>query len=123
MKITDIRLARLSIPLRTPFKTAVRTVTHIEDVLVKIFTDQVATGCGSAAPAPAITGDTSGSIMAAIEGPVKKYLLGCAIENFEEVIAKLHALPGVNAGARAAADIALYDLYGRLHASPVYTLL
>jgi o-succinylbenzoate synthase len=123
MKISDIRLGHLSIPLRTPFKTAVRTATHVEDVLVKIFTDQGAVGYGSAAPAPAITGDTSGSIRAAIEGPVKKYLLGRAIENFEAVIAQLHTLPGVNAGARAAADIALHDLHGKLHGSPVYKLL
>jgi len=123
MKITDIRLGHLSIPLRTPFKTAVRTVTHVEDVLVTIFTDLDAVGFGSAAPAPAITGDTSGSIRAAIDGPVKKYLPGCAIENFEEVIAQLHTLPGVNTGARAAVDIALHDLFGQLHASPVFKLL
>lgn len=123
MKITDIRLGHLSIPLRTPFKTAVRTVTHVEDVLVKICTDQGAVGCGSAAPAPLITGDTEGSIMAAIEGPLKKHLVGRAIEDFEGVKMQLPGLPGVNNGARAAVDIALYDLYGQLHGLPVYKLM
>jgi o-succinylbenzoate synthase len=123
MKITGIRLGHLSIPLRTPFKTAVRTATHIEDVLVTICTDDGAVGFGSAAAVPAITGNTAGGIRAAIEGPVKNFLLGRNIENVEEVMAQLHALPHVNNGARAAVDIAVYDLYGRLHTSPLYKIL
>jgi L-alanine-DL-glutamate epimerase-like enolase superfamily enzyme len=123
MKISDIRLGQLSIPLRTPFKTALRTITRVEDVLLTISTDQGAVGYGSAAPVTPITGDTADGIRAAIAGPVKKYLVGRAVENFEDIIAQLHALPGVCAGARAAADIALYDLCGRLRASPVYKLL
>jgi len=123
MKITGIKLGHLSIPLRTPFKTAVRTATRIEDVLVKIVTDDGAVGFGSAAAVPAVTGNTEVSIRTAIEGPLKHFLLGRAIENFEELMAQLYALPGVNAGARVAVDIALYDLYGRLHTSPLYKLL
>ncbi len=123
MKITGIKLGHLSIPLRTPFKTAVRTATHIDDVLVTLCTDDGAVGFGSAAIVPAVTGNTEVIIRAAIEGPLKHFLLGRAIENFEELMAQLHALPGVNAGARAAVDIALYDLYGRLQALPVYKLL
>jgi L-alanine-DL-glutamate epimerase-like enolase superfamily enzyme len=123
MKITGIKLGHLSIPLHTPFKTAVRTATHIDDVLVTLCTDAGAVGFGSAAAVPAVTGNTEVGIRASIEGPLKHFLLGRAIENFEELMAQLHALPGVNAGARAAVDIALYDLYGRLRTSPLYTLL
>ncbi|MDD4864959.1 MAG: hypothetical protein PHE38_13230 [Alishewanella agri] len=39
MKITDIRLGMLRVPLKTPFKTALRTVNQIEDVVVIIETD------------------------------------------------------------------------------------
>ena len=42
MKITQIRTGLLSVPLRTPFKTALRTVTHVNDVIVEIHTN---TGC------------------------------------------------------------------------------
>ena len=59
MKISDIRLGQLSIPLRTPFKTALRTITRVEDVLLTISTDQGAVGYGSAAPVTPITGDLS----------------------------------------------------------------
>ena len=39
MKITNIRLGRISVPLRVPFKTAVRSVSSVEDVIVEIHTD------------------------------------------------------------------------------------
>ncbi len=39
MKITDIRLGMISVPLRVPFKTALRSVNSVEDVIVEITTD------------------------------------------------------------------------------------
>ena len=39
MKITSVRLGRISVPLRTPFKTALRSVSSVEDVIVEIRTD------------------------------------------------------------------------------------
>src|SRR5690606_13819953 len=39
MKITDIRFGMLRVPLKTPFKTALRTVEAVEDIIVMINTD------------------------------------------------------------------------------------
>ena len=39
MKITDIAIGTISIPLITPFKTALRTVDRIEDLIVRITLD------------------------------------------------------------------------------------
>ena len=44
MKITSVRLGRISVPLRTPFKTALRSVSSVEDVIVEIHTDCGAVG-------------------------------------------------------------------------------
>lgn len=123
MKITDIQLGHLSIPLKTPFKTALRTVTHVEDVLVKIYTDTGNVGYGSAAPTASITGDTLSSIKTAIEGNIKRQLIGLSIEYFEELMVRLHTSLVKNTSAKAAVDIALYDLYGQLHKTPVHKLL
>ena len=120
MKIKDIQLGHLSIPLKTPFKTAIRTVTHVEDVLVKIHTDTGHVGYGSAAPTALITGDTSDSIKAAIESHIKKRLINLPIENLEEMMLRLHTSLDKNTSAKAAVDIALYDLYGQLYKAPVY---
>ena len=39
MKITEVKLGIISVPLRVPFKTALRTVNSVEDVIVEIHTD------------------------------------------------------------------------------------
>lgn len=39
MKITEVRLGKISVPLRVPFKTALRSVDSVEDIVVEIHTD------------------------------------------------------------------------------------
>ena len=66
MKITEVRLGLISVPLRVPFKTALRSVSSVEDVIVEIHTDTGAVGYGEAPPTGVITGDTTGAIIGAI---------------------------------------------------------
>src|SRR3546814_8458199 len=61
MKITDIRFGMLRVPLKTPFKTALRTVETVEDIVVSIHTDTGHVGYGEAPATAVITGDTHGS--------------------------------------------------------------
>lgn len=123
MKITDIKLGRISIPLKRPFKTALRTVYSVEDIIVRIETDTGHVGYGEAPPTGVITGDTTGAIIGAIEDHIKKHLIGMEIENFEEIMIRLEKSVVKNFSAKAAIDIALYDLYGQLYNAPVYKLL
>ncbi|MGH4140251.1 dipeptide epimerase [Clostridium sp.] len=123
MKITDIKIKRISVPLRTPFKTALRTVHSVEDVIVEIHTDTGNIGFGEAPPTGVITGDTTGSIIGAIEDHIKKAIVGMKIENFEDLMLKLQNCVLKNTSAKAAVDIALYDLYGQLYGAPLYKLL
>lgn len=123
MKITKIRLGEISVPLRTPFKTALRTVTSVEDIIVEIHTDTGNIGYGEAPPTGVITGDTKGSIISAIRDHIEKAIVGMEIENFEEIHLKLEKSVVKNTSAKAAVDIALYDLYGQLYQAPVYKLL
>ncbi|OBR90673.1 MULTISPECIES: dipeptide epimerase [Clostridium] len=123
MKIRDIKIKRISVPLKTPFKTALRTVERVEDIIVEIYTDTGNIGFGEAPPTGVITGDTTGSIIGAIEDHIKKSIIGMDMENFETVIQKLNKCIVKNTSAKAAVDIALYDLYGQLYKAPLYKLL
>ncbi len=67
MKITDIKIGQISVPLKTPFKTALRTVNSVEDIIVEVHTDTGNIGFGEAPPTGVITGDTKGAIIGAIE--------------------------------------------------------
>ncbi len=123
MKITDIKLGHISVPLKKPFKTALRTVNSVEDVIVRIETDTGHVGYGEAPPTGVITGDTTGSIRGAIKDHIKKNLIGMDIENLEEIMLKLESSVVRNTSAKAAIDIAIHDLYGQLYNAPVFQLL
>lgn len=123
MKITNIRFAKLCIPLITPFKTALRTVNNIEDIVVIIETDVGEVGYGSAPSTPVITGDTHGSIITAIDTIIKPKILGCSIANLNEITQLIQNALVNNYSAKAAVEIAIYDLWGKYHNAPLYKLL
>ncbi len=77
MKIVDVRIGMISVPLRVPFKTALRQVNSVEDVIVEIVTDTGAIGYGEAPPTGAITGDTTGAIVGALKDHSKILPLLC----------------------------------------------
>ena len=72
MKIAKIEVGEVNIPLVTPFKTALRTVDHVNDLIVRITADDGQVGFGEAPPTAVITGDTKGSIRCAIEDAWEK---------------------------------------------------
>ena len=123
MKITKVRLGRISVPLRTPFKTALRSVSSVEDVIVELHTDCGAIGYGEAPPTGAITGDTTGAIIGAIQDHIAKTILGRDVDEFEPLLQSVQKCIVGNTSAKAAVDMALWDLYGQLYNIPVYKLL
>jgi len=123
MKITEVRLGKISIPLKTPFKTALRTVSCIEDVIVEVHTDSGNIGYGEAPPTGVITGDTTGAIIGAIQDHISQKITGCDIADFENLMIALDTSIIHNSSAKAAVDMAFWDLFGQLYNTPVYRLL
>ncbi|PCK07008.1 MAG: dipeptide epimerase [Alteromonadaceae bacterium] len=123
MKITNIRFAKLTVPLVTPFKTALRTVTNIDDLVVIIETNNGEVGYGAAPATPVITGDTHGSMMAAIDAVIKPLLIGRDIADLSDLTNIVQSALVNNTSAKAAIEIALFDLWGKLYKAPLYKLL
>ncbi|MDO4754148.1 MAG: dipeptide epimerase [Bacillota bacterium] len=123
MKITQIKLAMLSVPLRVPFKTSVRTVNSVEDVIVEVHTDTGAVGYGEAPPTGPVTGHTTGAIIGAIQDHIAKSIIGMDIDCLEDVLQKIQSCVLGNSSAKAAVDMAIWDLYGQLYKIPVHKLL
>ncbi len=123
MKITAIELGMLKVPLKTPFKTALRSVDHVEDVIVRIHTDEDAIGWGGAPATAVITGDTHGSIIDAVRHYIAPRLIGNDIAELNRNVALVQGAMERNTSAKAAIEIALYDLFGQLHGAPAYQLL
>jgi len=100
-----------------------RTVKEIEDVVVIMETDTGHIGYGSAPATAVITGDTHGSIIEAISKIISPALIGRDIEDLNQLTETVQHSIVRNFSAKAAVEIAIYDLYGQLYGAPLYKLL
>ena len=123
MKITDIRFGMLRVPLKTPFKTALRTVDMVEDIVVIVNTDTGHVGYGEAPATAVITGDTHGSIVEAIRHYISPRLIGADVADLNRITRLVQGAMEKNSSAKAAVEIAVYDLFGQLYGAPLYRLL
>jgi L-alanine-DL-glutamate epimerase-like enolase superfamily enzyme len=123
MKITHMALGMLRVPLRTPFKTALRTVNAIEDVVLMVHTDTGHIGYGEAPATAVITGDTHGSIIDAIQRYIFPRLVGQDVADLHHLTGLIQSALEKNTSAKAAVEIAIHDLWGQLYGVPLYQLL
>jgi len=123
MVIKSIEVYEILVPLVTPFKTALRTVEAVNDIVVKIITDTGEIGYGEAAPTAVITGETKESIKSAILNYIKPSIMGMEIDNLEGVMENINSCILKNTSAKAAVDMAIYDLYAKKLNSPLYKIL
>lgn len=123
MRIAKIETGEVRIPLVTPFKTALRTVDSVNDIVVRITADDGQEGFGEAPPTAVITGDTKGSIKGAIEEVIAPNLMGMEIDNLDGIMRKLHGCILKNTSAKAAVDMAVYDLFAKSCNKPLYKVL
>ncbi|MDF2568547.1 MAG: L-Ala-D/L-Glu epimerase [Sporomusa sp.] len=122
MKIVGIKIGKVSIPLKKPFKTALRQVNSAEDIIIKMIADTGEIGFGNAPPTAVITGDSQDSIIAAIRDTIGPKLIGMDIDNLEGIMTTIDSSMLHNSSAKAALDIAVYDLFGKLHGIPLSKL-
>lgn len=123
MKIVGFRFGRLRVPLTTPFKTKSRVVESIDDLVVMIDTADGRVGHGSAATSTRLTGDTFGSLQDAIHHHIAPVIIGEEVANIQQLLNRVQGAIPRNAGAKAAVDIALHDLFGQLYGASAYRLL
>ena len=122
MKISNIRTSTLRAPLKNPFITSLRRVDTLEDIVVFIECDDGSVGYGEGAPTPVITGETMGSMIAAIEY-IKPHIIGLEIEDLDTILGLVHNLILKNTTAKSALEIALYDLKAKAAKQPLYQML
>ncbi len=123
MKIANIELKHISIPLNKTFKTALRTVDSAENTVVMVHTDDGRIGFGEAPPTKAITGEDNDSIRKAIREFITPALIGQEVTDMDAVQEKLHSSIEGNTSAKAAVDMALYDLFTQEKGLPLYKYL
>ena len=123
MKISKVHIQNIKIPLLRPFRTAVREVTHCEQVVVTLEADNGIIGIGCATPTPAISGETMESVSHVIREYYTPKLLKQPVDTYEYLIYSLENSIKGNKSALCAVDMALHDLFARLCQKSVRGLL
>lgn len=121
--IRSIETRSVTVPLIKPFKTALRTVHTAHAVYVKVTCENGNIGRGEAVPTHVITGDSIASIHYAIKKVIEPRLVGLDIRYREKVFEVLNQSIIRNTSAKAAIDMAIFDLLGQQANLPLHQLL
>jgi L-alanine-DL-glutamate epimerase-like enolase superfamily enzyme len=123
MKITGIDAWTVKMRLAEPYSIAYESVAEAINVFVRLETNRGVVGYGCAAPDPHVTGETAAEVLRALEETAGSELKGsdpCRHAMLMERLKKsLRDLPS----ARAAIDMALFDVLGKVAGLPVWKLL
>jgi L-alanine-DL-glutamate epimerase-like enolase superfamily enzyme len=122
MKITRVEAIPFAIPYRKPMRFASGEVTVADHVLVRVHTDEGLTGTAEAPPRPYTYGETQASIIAAVTGLFGPAVTGLSPLEREVAWSRMNRTVG-NPAAKAAIDMALWDLAGQALGVSVTELL
>ncbi|MBL8521206.1 MAG: dipeptide epimerase [Betaproteobacteria bacterium] len=122
MKIRHIHAGEVAVPLKTPFKTAVRTVTHVLSLVLKIETDDSRIGHGEAPSTAVITGDLTGTMRAGL-AVLAPQLAGQDLADFNACLRIVEKGLMHHTSLKAALEMALFDLRAQSYGMPLYKLL
>ena len=121
MNIIDIELRRISIPLKNPFITALRRVEYVTALQVRLTCDQGFVGIGEAPPTVAITGEDLDDIQHNILHNIAP--LFKLHKSLDKLLLSIQNCCKHHTSAKAAVDMALYDLQAKTTGQPLYRLL
>ncbi len=123
MKITRVEAWKESVPLSRPYTIAFKTVSTVDLYFARLVTDAGVEGLGSAAPTEDITGETSEASAAALTEAGPAHLEGRDPRRLGTLTRLLKTHLRATPAARAALDMALYDLIARHLGVPLVDFL
>ena len=125
MKLAELRVVRADIPVRRPHKMSFTTLETVNFVFVRAETSDRLVGWGEAAclGGPTWSEESAESVAATIERYLAPWLVGRDPIDVEALRLEMARRVQGNAFARAAVEMALWDLAGRSLGVPVYRLL
>jgi L-alanine-DL-glutamate epimerase-like enolase superfamily enzyme len=121
IKITHTDIYRFSIPM-VPFTIATGTMTHAQNVFIRVHTDAGFYGVGECSAFPMIVGETQDTCLVM----AKEFARLWKGKNALDIPARLQQLHDFTAGnstIKSAFDIALYDMAAKNAGLPLYRFL
>jgi len=123
MKIAKVEHWTEHLELTRPYTIAYDTIEAVDNHIVRIDTEEGLVGIGAASPGPDVTGESIDDCRNALETHLEPLLLAQDVCHLNALVRKLQdAMPAAPA-ARAAVDMALYDLMAKHLEMPLAELL
>ena len=122
MKIVDLKIYPLEIPLIEKFKIAFAESIAAHTIIIEIITDSDIKGFGEAVPTSRITGETFGQALENLKY-IRNILIGEDPLYIGKIEDKINRSLIGNTSIKAAINMALYDILGKASHKPVYKLL
>lgn len=117
--IQRIDVSPWNVPMRSPYRSAQRTTTVAQNVLIIVTLSNGVQGFGESAPAQYVTGETQESVVQSARA-LAQALMGENTHNAFNMLVYAHAKgPGV----KGVFEMALLDAQARMLGIPLYTLL
>lgn len=123
MKITEIEIFAIHLPLVEPFVISYATYDYMPSIIVKMTTDSGHVGYGEAVADEHVTGESWESTFAVLKNTLAPALIGMNPVEMEKIHERMDKEIYSVPAAKAAIDIACYDVVGKALDVPVYTLL
>lgn len=125
MKITSLEPIPILVPLKQGMTTKTAHGEHIDSpyVLVEVHTDDGITGVGEATLSPRWSGETSPGCVAAMRDVLAPAVVGADPRDVRDIAERLERAIRLNPFARAAVEMACWDIAGKAAGVPVYRLL
>jgi L-alanine-DL-glutamate epimerase-like enolase superfamily enzyme len=123
MKITAIHLYAIHLPLHVPFVVSYHSYDYMPSVIVKMETDEGIVGYGEAVADEHVTGESWEGVYQILKNTLAPIIMGknpMEIEKLHDYMNK--AIYG-SPTAKAAIDIACFDIMGKKLNQPVYQLI
>ncbi len=122
MKIASLEYVTSIQKPKKVFRIALTTTTETRLIFLKLTTDTGISGYGEASPFTPVTNETEYTVIAAFE-KFRSAVIGADPFDLEKIHQDMDALLEGNTSAKAAVDIALYDIIGKAAGQPVWKLL
>lgn len=123
MKITELEIYSIELPLIEPFIISYDTYDTMPSIIVKIKTDEGIIGYGEAVPDEHVTGETWESTYSVLKNSLAPIIIGQDPMKFEKIHELMNQTVYQVPAAKAAIDIACFDIAGKKLNTPVYQLI
>jgi len=123
VRVRAVECWAVHLRLREPYSIAYETIASATNVLLRLETSSGIAGFGCAAPDPAVTGETPETVLSVLREIAEPRLRGSDPLRRARILADLQAPLSEHPSARAAVDLALHDLLGKIAGQPLWVLL